>query len=118
MKYSGGEKAASKRWHASAAGRAAAKRFREKLTPAKRFAYKIKTLYGLTMEQYENLRTLANGICAICHRAESLVIDHDHTTKRVRGMLCDSCNKALGFLRDDPDTAAAAAAYLENSRTG
>ena len=44
-----------------------------------------------------------------------LVIDHDHETDRVRGMLCRRCNAALGMLRDDPAIMDAAADYVRRS---
>lgn len=55
--------------------------------------------------------------CAICGRSwESGIrpnIDHCHTSGKLRGVLCVSCNSALGLLRDSPDSARRAAAYLE-----
>ncbi len=40
-------------------------------------------------------------ICGICGSDSDLVIDHDHDTKRVRGLLCRGCNAAIGHLHDD-----------------
>lgn len=42
-----------------------------------------------------------------------LHVDHDHSTGRVRGVLCDRCNKALGLLDDDSDKIVALAAYIK-----
>lgn len=39
-----------------------------------------------------------DGRCAICRRDVRLVVDHDHATKAVRGLLCDLCNHAVGYL--------------------
>lgn len=56
-------------------------------------------MYNLTREQVLNL--LKNKECKICGDIQNLAIDHCHTTGEVRGLLCKSCNKALGFVRED-----------------
>jgi hypothetical protein len=51
--------------------------------------------------------------CVICgHKEEKLVVDHDHVTKKVRGMLCNHCNRGLGHFRDDPELLEFAKLYL------
>ena len=50
--------------------------------------------------------------CVICGSNEKLVIDHDHKTEKVRGMLCNHCNRGLGHFRDDPLLLEFAAQYL------
>jgi hypothetical protein len=50
--------------------------------------------------------------CVICGAAEQLVVDHDHVTGEVRGMLCNHCNRGLGHFRDDPVLLEFAAQYL------
>lgn len=60
--------------------------------------------------------------CAICNATESLGrwptmhVDHCHTTGFVRGVLCDFCNKGIGFFRDDPELLRKAIAYLAQTR--
>jgi hypothetical protein len=78
--------------------------------------------YGITPEQYDT--ALAEG-CPICLRkVDTLHVDHDHSCCPprkhrlcggcTRGLICGSCNRALGLLRDDPDTLARAQAYLSS----
>lgn len=50
--------------------------------------------------------------CVICGKQEKLVVDHDHKTGKVRGMLCNHCNRGLGHFRDDPMLLEFAAQYL------
>jgi len=72
--------------------------------------------YGLTAQGYRNLAVKFKGICPICSRLETvrrLSIDHDHTTGRVRGMLCRKCNISLGNFEDNPEWLRRAALYLE-----
>lgn len=69
--------------------------------------------YGLDEHDHRVLFTAQRGCCAICdRRALRLVVDHDHRTGKVRGLLCVTCNFALGELEDDPSRCDAAAAYL------
>jgi hypothetical protein len=50
--------------------------------------------------------------CVICGDGTTLVIDHDHVTGKIRGMLCNHCNRGLGHFRDDPTLLEFAAQYL------
>jgi hypothetical protein len=70
---------------------------------------------------YENLLATQHGLCAICQRPETrmqsgrpsrLAFDHDHSTGRIRGLLCHGCNTFLGLAREDPTVLTAAIDYL------
>jgi len=76
--------------------------------------------YGLSVSEYEALVRRQRGRCAICRTAEpgyaSWLVDHDHVTGQVRGLLCRACNSGIGLLRDDPDLISAAARYVRTHR--
>ncbi len=71
----------------------------------------------MTTEGFDALFEAQNGLCAICKRESNgvgrLHVDHDHTTMRIRGLLCYSCNKALGLFQDDVTVVEEALRYLE-----
>ncbi len=75
-----------------------------------------KSRYGVTDDDYKRLVAEQGGRCALCSaEPTALTIDHCHKTGRVRGLLCNRCNTALGWLGDDADSAYRAFLYL--SRT-
>lgn len=63
----------------------------------------IRYRYGLSPDEVSALEAAAGGLCGICSRRRPLVIDHDHDTGRVRGLLCRSCNAALSLFDAVPD---------------
>lgn len=82
----------------------------------------LRKKYGVTIAWYNATHAEQNGVCAICEREEtavikgkriSLAVDHCHDTGKVRGLLCRSCNNAIGAFGHDPDLLFAAIAYLE-----
>lgn len=77
----------------------------------------LRRKYGLTLNLFEALVAAQLGNCAICGANEDLDlhVDHDHRTKKVRGLLCGKCNKAIGLLNDDPDLLLVAKEYLERA---
>jgi hypothetical protein len=84
---------------------------------AKVYALKYKT----TEAHMEQL--LLNVVCQICGNPESrkdrrLVIDHEHSTNKIRGVLCDNCNIGLGKFKDNMATLNKAIAYLERFKNG
>ncbi|MDX3056122.1 endonuclease VII domain-containing protein [Streptomyces sp. NE06-03E] len=71
--------------------------------------------YGLSPVELDELIAAQQGVCCICLTAPAEHVDHCHETGRVRGVLCFSCNAALGQLKDRPDAVRRAAAYLEGN---
>lgn len=58
--------------------------------------------YGLTLEQVESGRAAQGHKCLICGKTpKRWHIDHCHTTKKIRGMICQQCNIGIGAFRDD-----------------
>lgn len=74
--------------------------------------------YGITQEDFTKLEIKQDGKCAIRgggpKRFPRLVIDHNHITEMVRGLLCNNCNRALGLFKDDIVLLRKAVAYLDN----
>ncbi|MFJ9138895.1 endonuclease VII domain-containing protein [Streptomyces sp. NPDC102256] len=71
--------------------------------------------YGLTPAELDAMVAEQRGICCICLTAPAEHVDHCHQTGRVRGVLCFSCNAALGQFKDRPDAIRRAATYLEGN---
>lgn len=73
--------------------------------------------YGITWEEYENLLIKQNEVCAICEKPCSVNsrLSVDHSNNGVRGLLCFSCNVAIGKLNHDPSLLRKAASYLEEN---
>ncbi len=97
----------------------ARRRYQEK--PDVIWAANIKRLYGLTQDDYERMLRAQGGVCAVCKgpqlgRRRRLHVDHDHRTGRVRALLCQNCNVALGCASDDPERLLALAIYAETWR--
>ena len=72
--------------------------------------------HDLTLEERNIMWDQQKGNCAICNvPLEKPHIDHCHKKGHVRGILCGSCNTALGMLKDNPDTLIKAAIYLKRN---
>lgn len=69
--------------------------------------------YGITLEQYADMWTRQGGRCGVCRRDHRrMVVDHDHATGVVRGILCVRCNVCLGGLGDNLDGVMRLVQYL------
>ena|ERR1035437_10202672 len=69
-------------------------------------------LYGLTKAGYDKLFKRQRGLCALCRKPKVLSVDHSHSSNKLRGLLCHSCNVGLGIFKDDPVLLRRAIAYL------
>lgn len=77
--------------------------------------YNRQRLYGITETDYATMMKRQNGLCGICKENEAVVVDHNHDTSFVRGLLCHNCNRGIGLLGDDAKRLRAAAEYLEEN---
>jgi hypothetical protein len=89
--------------------------------------YALRAAYGITPEEYDAMYERQDGRCGICGdrkyswqpglgvkgRSPFLVVDHDHETGRVRGLLCTRCNIGIGQFREDPAIMRTAIQYVD-----
>lgn len=70
----------------------------------------LKRRFGITLKDYENIFESQKGVCVICNKPETLIrqnskcglaIDHCHISGKIRGLLCNNCNRILGMLKED-----------------
>ena len=81
--------------------------------------YHYRNRYGITYEEYKVKLEQQNYSCEICgsehtenERMKTLVVDHCHTTGKVRGLLCHSCNVALGAAKEKEEILMSCISYL------
>lgn len=89
-----------------------------------RHAWDLRNIYGITPEIHAAMLAEQGGKCAICGEDEKsqhwrngtpfrLSVDHCHATGKVRGLLCQRCNRAIGLFGDSSDLLRKAIGYLE-----
>jgi hypothetical protein len=81
----------------------------------------LKYRHGLTPEDKMTMFEAQEGGCSICGDAmevesKSCHVDHDHSTGKLRGLLCRECNRGLGAFRDNVESLEAAINYLERAQ--
>ena len=94
------------------------RRQRDPLSDTRRYRRSVlRKQYGISLEEYDELLSLQGGKCLLCRELPddgySLAVDHDHATGKIRGLLHNRCNIAIGMLRDSPELCRKAAIYLE-----
>lgn len=81
----------------------------------------LQRTYGVTIQWYQDTLALQHNTCPICNKAfifqgelgpASPVVDHCHTHGHVRGIICNECNRGLGYFKDNPKALINAAKYL------
>lgn len=105
-----------------------AKKHRDSQPPQRRAEiwrkWHLKARFGLTLETYEELLASQGSACAICkslstktRKGRLFPIDHDHDTGRVRGLLCNTCNVAIGMAGENASLLRAMADYLDRTKS-
>lgn len=77
--------------------------------------YGLLKMYGISFEEKIEMCRKQGYRCKICDfsfNEKELVIDHNHTTKEVRGLLCSNCNKGIGLLKENKEILLRAIKYL------
>lgn len=85
--------------------------------------YQRAKTFGVSVDDYSKMLSEQEGKCAICginheeyqkvsHRNKKFAVDHCHTTGKIRGLLCDKCNRGIGFLQDSEQNLINAIKYL------
>jgi hypothetical protein len=72
--------------------------------------------YNITLAEYDELLAAQAGVCMVCGTPPSrrpLDVDHCHSSGKVRGLLCENCNKALGLVQDRVDILIKLKEYLD-----
>jgi len=84
--------------------------------PDKIKKYRLKYYYNISETEYDSLLEKSNFACELCKSADrQLHVDHCHTTGKVRGILCFTCNLALGKLGDTTESITRVLRYLEKN---
>jgi len=78
----------------------------------------LKSRYGITLEQYDDMLKDQEYVCKICGTDKlggqgRFKVDHDHITGKIRGLLCNLCNRGLGYFKDNIEFLTRAIQYLE-----
>jgi hypothetical protein len=90
--------------------------------PKKRRNSELLKSYGISTNDFEKLLSSQNNCCGICginqddlknSKKKYLCVDHSHTTGKIRGLLCDKCNRGIGLLGDSFNNLLKAADYLQ-----
>lgn len=95
----------------------------KKVYPIQRKNYELNKSYGINLDDYNTLFSNQNGKCKICDRhldevnggkKKYLCVDHCHASGKIRGLLCDKCNRGIGLFNDDKTLLLKAVQYLKS----
>lgn len=90
---------------------------RKKASVVSRRCY-LKKTYGITIEQFNDMKISQQGRCAICnHEPKLMHIDHNHATGQIRELLCNNCNRGIGHLKESIEILMSSIRYLRKHNT-
>lgn len=104
--------------------KASAKKYRDsnkEYMSSRQRQYQLRDKYGITEKDYDLLLLSQSNKCAICQtdkptgKWKRFAVDHCHKTGKIRGLLCNECNRGMGLLRDNAELLRKAAEYLDNN---
>lgn len=84
----------------------------------------LRQKHGITLEIYNQMLKDQNSVCRICHQKETqldhrtnipynLSVDHCHVSGKIRGLLCNRCNRSLGMAEDNIELLESMIQYLQ-----
>lgn len=81
----------------------------------------LRTKYGINNDIYNQMFADQEGKCKICSKHQSeekvaLAVDHCHETGKIRGLLCDVCNRGIGYFKEDIESLQNAIDYLKENK--
>jgi hypothetical protein len=93
-------------------------RKRKSINPLAKKDSELRRLYGITINEYLTMLSKQGEFCKNCKQEcktkLSLSVDHDHKSGKIRGLLCNRCNRAIGMFEDNKELLRLAANYLDN----
>ena len=110
-----------KNWHQSDSAKTSKKKYNSRPeNKSKRANEHLLEKYGITLEQKRQMIDNQCGKCFLCPHTFKNVsdahVDHNHKTGKVRKLLCGACNKALGYIKENFDTAINLAKYIQEDQ--
>ena len=114
-------KASKAKWEKANPDKVYVQRLRQRIKAQLRaLSSELRLNYRVSFDEYMAIWKMQGGVCAICksphsgnRKVRDLIIEHDHTTGRVRGLTCQFCNHGLAGFKDNIDNLKAAILYLE-----
>lgn len=113
-------KEAQRKWRQTEKGILSRKQREARRTPRDWMSLNLKYMYGITIEQKNKMLIEQKEMCAICSHKLSLTgsfVDHDHSTNKIRGLLCTVCNTGLGMFKDSEVNLQNAITYLIRTKS-